>query len=439
MTTLDRPLPHRLLMLGFGLTGKAVCAFAIKHGLPIVVSEFGQLSQEQQIWLEERSILFEHSGHTPLFLAQVDTVVLSPGVPADRPILSEARERGIAVISEIDFALGFIGECPVVAVTGTNGKSSTVEVITKILQTQKLRARSAGNIGIPLISLVDEVAAMDALVLEISSYQLEQSCGFRPNIGLLLTLTPDHLHRHTTMKAYADAKGRLFTNQGPDDVAIIPRMLASQFDGGRGRRMIYDEIFDVLPPGTDNLLPHEQSNLRAALAACQALVPGFDVSKLPMDEICPAFRLPHRMEVLGFIDGVRIINDSKSTNAGSAIVALRSVEEPIVLLLGGHSKGAGYESLIDAIANSDVREVILFGEAADELNDLFVQLLTDGPPVSVTRTMEAAVVRGLRIAQTGDVLLLSPACSSYDAFTDYVERGELFVSMIRTQPGFISS
>ncbi|MCK5247377.1 UDP-N-acetylmuramoyl-L-alanine--D-glutamate ligase [Candidatus Bipolaricaulota bacterium] len=438
------PLPdlssiRRLLMLGFGLTGAAVCEFAVRHELPIAVSEHGRLSQEQQTWLEDHDIAFEQSGHTSLFLARADTVVLSPGVPVDLPILSEARERGISVISEIDLALGFVKECPVIAVTGTNGKSSTVEVIAKILQTQGHRAWVAGNIGTPLISLVDEVSSSDILVLEISSYQLEQSRGFRPNIGLLLTLSPDHLHRHKTMTAYADAKGRMFVNQGPDDVAILPRVLASQFNGGQARRVYYDEVFQDLPAGTESLLPHERSNLRAALAACQALVPGFDISQVPMEDVCPVFRLPHRMEVLGSIDGVRIINDSKSTNAGSTVAALRSIEAPIILLLGGHSKGAGYEALIDAMAESDLREVVLFGEAADELSDLFAQHVADVPTISVVRSMEAAVDRGLSVAQTGDVLLLSPACSSFDAFTDYVDRGETFAAVIRSKPGFTSS
>jgi len=435
----DLPSIRRLLMLGFGLTGAAVCEFAVRHELPIVVSEHGRLSQEQQTWLEDHDIAFEQSGHTSLFLARADTVVLSPGVPVDLPILSEARERGISVISEIDLALGFVKECSVIAVTGTNGKSSTVEVIAKILQTQGHRAWVAGNIGTPLISLVDEVSSSDILVLEISSYQLEQSCGFRPNIGLLLTLSPDHLHRHKTMQSYAEAKGRLFANQGSDDVAILPRALASQFDGGTARRVFFDEVLQDLPAGTETLLSHEQSNLRAALAACQALVPSFDISKVPMGEICPAFRLCHRMEVLGSINGVRIINDSKSTNAGSTIAALQSIDEPVVLLLGGQSKGAGYEVLVDAIAESDLREVVLFGEAADELNDLFTRHAADIPPISVVRSMEAAVHRGLSGAQTGDVLLLSPACSSFDAFADYVERGETFAALIRSKAGFTNS
>lgn len=431
------PTARSLLMLGFGVTGMAVCEFAINHGLSVVVSESGQLSQQQQAWLEEKSISFEQSGHTSTFLSRVDTVVLSPGVPANLPLLARAREQGLTVISETDFALSFVGECPVIAVTGTNGKSSTVEVIATILNTQGCRAWVAGNIGIPLISLVDEVTALDTLVLEISSYQLEQSRNFRPNVGLLLTFSPDHLHRHRTLKAYAAAKSRMFANQELEDVAVLPRALASQFCQGQGRRVFYDEFFCELPMGAESLLPHEQSNLRAAFAACQVMIPGFDISKVPMDEVCSAFRLPHRMETLGFVDGVRIINDSKSTNAGSTMAALQSVTESIVLLLGGRSKGVGYEALVSACANADVREVILFGEAAEELNGLFAQQSPGGVTVSVVASMEAAVDQGLRVARTADILLLSPACSSFDAFSDYVERGQSFADMIRSKAGFV--
>jgi UDP-N-acetylmuramoylalanine--D-glutamate ligase len=434
----DRPPARRLLMLGFGITGRAVCEFAIKHGLPIVVSESGKLSQQQQAWLGEKDIAFEQSGHTENFLSQVDTIVLSPGVPAGLPLLACAREQGLDVISETDFALSFIGECPIIAVTGTNGKSSTVEVIAKILNTQGCRARVAGNIGIPLISLVDEVTALDTLVLEMSSYQLEQSRDFRPNVGLLLTFSPDHLHRHRTLSAYANAKSKVFASQKPDDVAILPRALASLFDQGQGRRVFCDDIFRELPAGTEGLLPHEQFNLRAAFAACQALIPGFDIVRVPMGEVCSAFRLPHRMESLGYVDGVRIINDSKSTNVGSTIAALQSVTGSIVLLLGGRSKGAGYEALVSACAEADLREVILFGEAAEELDGVFAQRSSPGVTVSVVASMEEAINSGLCAAQASDVLLLSPACSSFDAFSDYVERGQAFADLIKSKPGFTS-
>ena len=430
---------RRILMLGFGVTGRAVCEFASRHALSIRVSEQGRLSEEQQSWLLKNDIPFEHSGHTPKYLLDVDIVVLSPGISPNLPMLEEARQRGLPVLSEIDFALSLPGDRSVIAVTGTNGKSATVEVIGKILSALGRKAWVAGNIGIPLISIIDDIAESDIIVLEISSYQLEQSRDFRPQIGVLLNLSPDHIHRHGNMRAYADAKGRLFANQEPDDVAILPSTLASQFEWGKGRRVFYDRKIERFPASKEMLLPHERANLHAALAACAALVPEFDVSDVSMDVVIEAFRLPHRMELLGFVGGVRVINDSKSTNAASAIAALRSTDSPVVMLLGGRYKGAGYESLIDEIAASDVREVILFGEAADALRRVFEQRSCAGSAPLFVQTMGEAVTRGLLVARPGDVLLLSPACSSFDAFADYVERGELFANLIRSQPGFESA
>jgi len=430
---------RRILMLGFGVTGQAVCEFATRHALSICVSEQGQLSEQQQSWLIESDIPFEHAGHTRKFLPDVDVVVLSPGIPLKLPIIEEARQRGTPVLSEIDFALGLPGNRSVIAVTGTNGKSATVEVIGKILSSLGRMAWVSGNIGTPLISIIDDIVESDIIVLEISSYQLEQSRDFRPQIGVLLNLSPDHIHRHGDMRAYANAKGKLFANQGRDDVAILPSTLASQFAQGEGRRVFYDQGFERLSASMKVLLPHERSNLRAALAACAALLPEFDAAAVPMDVVREAFRLPHRMEILGSVGGVRVINDSKSTNAGSAIAALRSTDSPVVLLLGGRHKGVGYESLIDEIAASDIREVILFGEAADTLRHVFEQRSRAGFASLSVRTMGEAVARGLLVAQPGDVLLFSPACSSFDAFADYAERGELFSNLIRSQPGFESA
>jgi UDP-N-acetylmuramoylalanine--D-glutamate ligase len=297
-----------------------------------------------------------------------------------------------------------------------------------------------GNIGTPLIRVVDEVAEGDVLVLEISSYQLEQSSGFRPRIGVLLNLTPDHLHRHGDMREYASAKAKLFLHQTSDDVAILPSALMTQFDQGSGRRVLYDLAVETLPAGSERLLPHEQSNLRAALAACEALLPDFDASKVSMDVVLKAFRLPHRMERIGAINSVHAINDSKSTNAGSTIAALRSLDAPVVLLLGGRHKGGGYESLIEEIAHSSfIRDVILFGEAADALRQLFEAHSRDVHGPTVVATMKEAVDRGLLVSRPGDVLLLSPACSSFDAFTDYAERGDAFSDLIRSVPGFEAS
>ena len=437
MMPLARPMnATRILVLGFGVTGQAVCRFAVRHSLDVAVSEHDRLSIKQQAWLRKHGIPFEQEGHTTRLLNDVDTIVLSPGIPLELPLVKQASQRGIPVLSETEFALEFAPQCPVIAVTGTNGKSSTVEVLGLLLRTLGKRAWVAGNIGIPLIDVVDQIRDGDVIVLEMSSYQLEQCHSFRPHVGILLNLEPDHIHRHKTMNAYAIAKGKLFAHQESDDVAIMPRTLASQFDGGRGRRVFYDEWFDLLPRFAGRLLPHERSNLSAALAACCVLVPEADLTSLPERLIEDTFRLPHRMETVGFVGDVRIVNDSKSTNAASTIAALRSLDVPVVLMLGGRSKGAGYEALVDEIRTADVRHVILFGEAAPELLSYFKRNPVCAVSLSVTRSMDEAANHAIRVAQPGDVVLLSPACSSFDAFADYIERGEQFSVSIRALPGF---
>ncbi|MBE0636692.1 hypothetical protein IH601_11905, partial [Candidatus Bipolaricaulota bacterium] len=325
----------RLLVLGFGVTGRAVCDYALRHSFPVCVSDQRHLSQSQQHWLEANEIAFEHEGHTARFLSAVDAVILSPGIPDDHPVVQAARQRDLRVLSEIEFALGLLSGHRVIAVTGTNGKSSTVEVIAKLLKLQGQQAWVAGNIGIPLISIVDEVARGDVLVLEVSSYQLEQSRRLRPGVGVLLNLTPDHMQRHKDMRSYAEAKSRLFAHQEASDVAIMPKALASQFEAGEGRRVFYDGLNDPFPDFVGGLLPHERSNLKAAVAACETLGPDFDRDRVSMGDILEAFRLPHRMETVGTIHGVHVINDSKSTNAASTIAALRCMNAPTVVLLGG--------------------------------------------------------------------------------------------------------
>jgi len=288
-----------------------------------------------------------------------------------------------------------------------------------------------GNIGLPFIDVSDRVASADAIVIEASSYQLEQSIVFHPQVGVVLNLEPDHLARHKTMGAYAAAKGRLFRLQTSEDVAVLPGPLAPRFPEGRGRRVFYDDARLALPQGAERLSPHQRDNLRAALCACEALLPGIDRREAPMERIVASLRLPHRMEPVGFVRGVRVIDDSKSTNPASTLAALASVEGPVVLLLGGRSKGAGYEILRAAIARRPIRRTILFGEAAEELAGLL-----GGLPIDRAADVEAAIAAGLRVARPGDTLLFSPACSSFDQFSNFEERGRAFAGVVRACGGF---
>ena len=424
------------LVLGFGVTGRAVVAHLEAKDVGVRISESGRLSDEDRNRLAERGILFEEGGHTGRFHAGVDAVILSPGVPIAHPAALMAQCEDIPVLSEIDLAFNEVltGKMSVVAVTGTNGKGTTVTLIDAILRQVGIRSCVGGNIGTPFISLLEAADDCDAFVLELSSYQLEQCRRFRPHVGVLLNLTPDHLARHRTMRAYAAAKGRLFRNQQRDDLAVLPSTLSDEFTQGHARRIHFDAPVPPLPAGAENLAPHNRANLAAAICAVRELAPSLDPKTLEWDRLAEAFALPHRMQVVGSIRDVRIIDDSKSTNPDATIAALRAIKGPVVLLLGGRHKGAGYDVLAREVARPQVRQAVVFGEAGDDLERW---LRSAGVVPAHVTTLAQAIDAGLGIAAPGDTLLFSPACASFDAFGSFEERGDAFLEAVRSRAAFL--
>jgi len=422
-----------VLALGFGVTGQAVASYCHRHDLDVFVSESRALSQEEQRWLRERGIPFEHGKNTDRGLHSADLVVLSPGVAANHPVIREAVSRGIDVSSELEFAESVAAKRPIIAVTGTNGKGSTVTLIEAILAVEGRRVCVCGNIGTPYIAMVDTLAEVDVVVIEVSSFQLEQCTTFHPNIGVLTNLSPDHVDRHGSMEAYRAAKARMFQGQTTDDVAVLPSAWRDRFREGDARRVLYDGEDAHLDAAFRSWSEHERMNLLAAWAASSCLVPELSRSDLDPSDLHAALAEPFRLEAIGTVSGVRVINDSKSTNAASAVAALRAVREPAVLLLGGRSKGAGYEALLHQVSGSSLRAVVLYGEAAGEFD---VLLRPVGIPVVRVQTVEQAVSAGLRHVRAGDALLFSPACSSFDQFANYAERGREFNRLIALQDGF---
>ncbi len=366
-------------------------------------------------------------------------VVKSPGVPAEAPVVRAARERGLPVLSELEVAWRLL-ENEFIAVTGTNGKTTTVELIGHIHREAGLAVRVAGNVGTALSSLIGTVDPEAVIVCEASSFQLEDTEAFAPEAAVLLNLAEDHLDRHGTMEAYIAAKLRVFALQGNDDIAVAPTGLGIEDLGGCAKRICFGPGLDAdladragqLWWGDDPLLAvgelllggaHNRLNAMAAAAVC--LARGVDV-----DAVRRGLRsfggVPHRLETVATVGGVQFINDSKATNVASTAVALAALTgRPVHLILGGQGKDQDFASLREPVANG-VLGLYLIGEDAERIE----QDLSGAAAAMNCETLEQAVTVARLAARPGDVVLLSPACASFDQFADFEARGEAFRALV---------
>lgn len=334
----------------------------------------------------------------------IDVVVKSPGVPGEAPLVVAARERGIAVWSEVELGYRLLPEAKFVGVTGTNGKTTTAELLGAIFRAAGRDVAVAGNVGTPLTS----IRGADWVVCELSSFQLEDVHELACDVAVLLNLEPDHLDRHGSFEAYRDAKLRIFERAR---AKIVPR--------GLGLEGIEFAADDELPAEPLLRGAHNRENAAAATAAARA-------AGIADEHIAEALRtfpgVPHRLELVGERDGVRYVNDSKATNVPAALRALAAyADEPVHLILGGSPKGEDFAPLAAAIG-PNVRSVHLIGAEAERLAEVI-----DG---SRDETLEAAVAHAARLARPGDVVLLSPACASYDQFANFEERGDAFRKLV---------
>jgi len=414
-------------VIGFARTGKALTEFLLSRGIEVFVTEAGVLSGPDRATLAGMGVGFEDGGHTDRALG-ADLIVPSPVVPIDSPVLQQARDLGIPILSEIDLAAWVCRETPILAVTGTNGKSTTVLFLAALLRRAGLDPVVAGNIGVPFIALVDRAADRDAAVVEVSSFQLEQSQRFHPRVAVLLNLTPDHLERHGTLAGYAAAKARLFAHQSPDDTAVLRSDLLASFPGIAARIVLFDREELPATPVIDGLPPHHRMNLAAAICACRVLVPSFDPARIADADLEGALALPYRLQSEGEVHGIRILNDSKSTNAASSVVALESVPGEVLLLLGGRHKHAGYEVLARLVGEREVKRTYLYGEAVRFLADALAAV--GYHRIERHPDLRSAFAAALRAGASGDTLLFSPGCASYDQFDSFMQRGEVFSQLV---------
>jgi UDP-N-acetylmuramoylalanine--D-glutamate ligase len=388
-------LPASAVVLGLARSGRSAVAALERRGIPVVGAD-RELGNDTDLDL----------------LADAEVLVKSPGVPGDVPLVREARRRGIRVWSELELGSRILAN-PLLAVTGTNGKTTTSELLGVMLGSPV-----AGNVGRALCELDGVVDPQAWIVVEVSSFQLEDVDTFKPGVAVLVNLEPDHLDRHGTFEAYAAAKLRVFANQEPGDVAVVPRGFADV--PGKARRTEFDAQ-DALP--AEPRLPgaHNRENAAAATVAARA-------AGATDDEIATALRefpgVPHRLELVAQRDGVRFVNDSKATNVTAALKALDAYTEPLLVIFGGRGKGESFAPLADA-ARGRVRRAFLIGEAAPELAAAFGDV-----PHEVAGDLATAVSHAAAAARSGDVVLLSPACASYDQFRDFEQRGDEFKRLV---------
>ena len=437
--------PHQALVLGFQRTGQAVARTLAARGVGVRAADrrgAAELGIAADAWTGVELRLGEEGLD---LLSGVDLVVPSPGIARDVPLLATALRRGIPVRSEIEVAAGLL-RCPVVAITGTNGKSTTTSLAGLALVRTGRRTFVGGNLGTPLITAVGTDA--EVAVAEVSSFQLEWVERFRPRIGCLLNVTPDHLDRHGSFEGYVAAKARLFARQEADDFAVLNRddpatrdlagCLAAQVvsfgmapgpngafgvDGGIALRLPAggEERYDLVR--TRLVGRHNLENLLAAVTVARLAGATPQGVQQAIDELEP---LPHRMTRVAIRGGVEWFDDSKATNVGAAVRSLESCGGPVVLLAGGVDKGGSYVPLAAAAAGR-VRLALVFGAARDAIA---AALAARGVPVEPVPSLEAAAQAAAVHARPGDVVLLAPACSSFDMFTDYAARGRAFRAAI---------
>ena len=436
----------KVMVLGLARTGRDTARFLAQQGAIVLVSDLRPAAdlQAELNALAGLPIQYHLGGEDLTWLEGVDMVVPSPGVPMNNLFLQKAGQRGIEIISEIELAYRSLS-LPLIAITGTNGKSTTTTLIGEILKANGTKTFVGGNLGMPLIGCGPD--NWDWGVVEVSSFQLEWVKWFRPRIAVLLNISEDHLDRYTDLAAYAHAKQRIFAAQSEQDIAILNR------DDSRVwamRQQLRSQVvsigFSEVPNGVfaerDAIVwrdgqseerfsltavkikgVHNVENMMAAIAAAKAVGVDYDVIQKTLDTF-PG--LEHRLEFVREKDGIRYFNDSKGTNVGAVEKSLASFFEPVILIAGGVDKGGDYGPLQNYIRQR-VRRLVLFGAA----KEIIAEALGHLTETAIVADLAAAVGDAAAHAQPGDVVLLSPACSSFDMFRNYAERGKAFKSLVR--------
>ncbi len=441
----------RLVVLGGGESGAGAAVLAQKQGMDVFLSDMGAIKPKYKGLLDRHGIRWEEGGHTEQLILNADEIVKSPGIPCEAPMVAKAMERGIPIISEIEFA-GRYTDAKMVCITGSNGKTTTTMLTYHILKEAGLDVGLAGNVGNSLALQVAE-EPHEVYVIELSSFQLDNMYDFKANVAVLLNITPDHLDRYDhKMENYVAAKFRIMRNQGPDDVFIYwqddpiiseqlrhihteARMMPFSAGHCEGcTAWVDDGTMTVNVDGTPWTMPtselaiqglHNLYNSMAASISASVLHIQNDVIRRALGDFQA---VEHRLEYVRTLDGVRWINDSKATNVNSTWYALESMHDPVVLILGGKDKGNDY-SEIEPFVREKVKAIVCLGVDNRKLHAFF-----DGkvPVVTDAGSMAECVQKCHELARSGDTVLLSPCCASFDLFKSYEDRGTQFKNLVNS-------
>jgi len=438
----------KVLVVGLGKTGEALCRFLLNERAQVTVSEkkrAEELGQKISFW-QQKGVRVEAGGHSQKTFLEADLIVLSPGV-SWLPELEAAKTQRIKIISEIELAFGFL-RGKIVGITGSNGKSTTATLTHKILKEGGIEAFLAGNIGTPLVSFIEENTKDHIYVTELSSFQLKHSEKFRPSISVILNITPDHLDWHPSFRDYRESKNKLLAYQEEGDSAILNRddpLTWALRKKGKFRLYGFSRKSKVSPgcflqgewiilsdTKEEKLIRaseipllgiHNQENVMASALVAHIL--GVPVSRIK-ESIKKFEGLEHRLEKVSTLEGVDFYNDSKATNIDATLKSIQSFEQKIILILGGRDKGGDFKKLKKPVKER-VKEIILLGEAKEKIKSA----LKNTVPMKIASSMKEAVRLGYSEAKPGEVVLLAPACTSFDMFQNFEERGRVFRQEVR--------
>ena len=447
----------KVLVVGLGKSGLAAALFLRRRGAQVTVSDVRSaeaLAKDIPALLDE-GIMVEAGGHGLLTFRRQDLIVVSPGVPIDTPELTQVRNFGLPIIGEVELAARFL-KGKTLAITGSNGKTTTTSLCGEILAAGKLPVHVGGNIGLPVIALVDESTDDGWSVLEVSSFQLETTYQFRPQIAVILNITPDHLDRHGTFENYVAAKEKIFANQTAEDALVLNADddVASKTAAHAAKSTIYwfsrkrivrqgacvhesAIIFRASEQAAPEFIlkveeiplkgSHNIENVLAAV--CAARLAGVQPTAI-RSAVMGFQAVAHRLEFVANVNGVDYYNDSKATNVDAAMKAIDAFPGGIHLILGGKDKNSDYR-LMRSLIHERVKAIYTIGAAAEKI----ITQVEGAAPIVNSGTLETAVARAAEVAQPGEIVLLAPACSSFDQFQNYEHRGQVFKDLVLARRG----